>query len=187
MRRDGRRWLAALVSVILALAGVGSFAWAPSGASVEPASSRADHTYVYDLAATSTTTATTARVGMVDGYDDPAHPARAGTRRSAVSLAPKVGAASKKVAIGEDMERRVKPYAKRTGSETFEAPPGLSRDELMSANRKWINDRMDEGCLICDIGPAPGRANFPEPTSPFYRMELDEIARRGYSNYRRAR
>lgn len=53
----------------------------------------------------------------------------------------------------------------------------------MAHNRQWINERMDEGCTIIDCGPAPGRRNFPRPTSPYYQMELDEIARRNYSNY----
>ena len=44
-------------------------------------------------------------------------------------------------------------------------------------------DRMDEGCRILDCGPAPGRTNYPNPTSPYYQMELDEIFKRGYTNY----
>jgi hypothetical protein len=50
----------------------------------------------------------------------------------------------------------------------------------MPDNRRWINDRMDEGCTIFDGGAATGCANFPNPTSRFYRMERDEIARRDY-------
>jgi hypothetical protein len=42
---------------------------------------------------------------------------------------------------------------------------------------------MDEGCTIIDCGPAPGRKNYPKPTSPYYQMELDEIAGRGYGRY----
>ena len=47
----------------------------------------------------------------------------------------------------------------------------------MENNRRWLNDRMDEGCTIYTCGPAPGR---PNATSPYYQMELDEIAKRGY-------
>jgi hypothetical protein len=39
---------------------------------------------------------------------------------------------------------------------------------------------MDEGCTIYDCGPAPGRANYPNPTSEYYQMELNEIDKRGY-------
>jgi hypothetical protein len=53
----------------------------------------------------------------------------------------------------------------------------------MGHNRAWINQKMDEGCTIFDCGAAPGRANFPGPTSPYYRMELEEIARRSYPRY----
>jgi len=34
---------------------------------------------------------------------------------------------------------------------------------------------MDEGYTIVDLGPAPGRANYPYITSDFYRMELGQI------------
>lgn len=53
----------------------------------------------------------------------------------------------------------------------------------MGHNRRWTNDRMDEGCTIFDCGPAPGRTHFPNPTSRYYQMERDEIARRNYSRY----
>jgi hypothetical protein len=42
---------------------------------------------------------------------------------------------------------------------------------------------MDEGCTIYDCGPVPGRANYPNPTSEYYQMELNEIAKRGYPHY----
>lgn len=42
---------------------------------------------------------------------------------------------------------------------------------------------MDEGYQIYDIGPAKGYANYPNPTSPFYKMELSEIAYRAYARY----
>lgn len=42
---------------------------------------------------------------------------------------------------------------------------------------------MNQGRGIIDVGPAPGRANFPEVTSDFYAMERDEIMRRGYTAY----
>lgn len=42
---------------------------------------------------------------------------------------------------------------------------------------------MDEGYRILDLGPAPGRANYPGATSPYYRMELNEIRSRQYPGY----
>jgi hypothetical protein len=82
------------------------------------------------------------------------------------------------VVIGEDMGR-VKPFAKRYGYEYFDtkSPPS----QWMHENRAWIRARMDDGDTIVDIGPAPGRANYPYITSPYYAMEQAEIAGRGYS------
>ena len=90
---------------------------------------------------------------------------------------------ARKIVIGEDMAGRVIPEAKRLGADYYD-PPNLPPDQWMDANRKWINDRMDEGCTIINCGPAPGRANYPDPTSPYYQMELDEIARRNYPTTR---
>ncbi len=83
------------------------------------------------------------------------------------------------IVIGEDMEGRVIPTARRLGAEHY-TPPEAAPEEWMENNRKWINKRMDEGCTIYDCGPAHGRANYPEPTSPYYKMELGEIGKRGY-------
>jgi len=74
--------------------------------------------------------------------------------------------------IGEDMGR-VKPFAKRYGYEYFETKSSPS--QWMRENRAWIRARMDEGYTIVDLGPAPGRANYPYITSDFYRMELGQI------------
>ena len=78
------------------------------------------------------------------------------------------------------MEGRVIPKAREMGADVYD-PPTAPESEWMENNRKWINDRMDEGCTIYDCGAAPGRANYPNPTSPDYQMELDEIAKRGYT------
>jgi hypothetical protein len=83
------------------------------------------------------------------------------------------------IVIGEDMEGRVIPTARRIGADYYDPPPA-PRDRWMPNNRAWINDRMDEGCLIYNCGPAPGRANYPNPTSEYYMMQLDEIAKRDY-------
>lgn len=50
----------------------------------------------------------------------------------------------------------------------------------MQNNMDRINQVMDEGCTILDGGAAPGRENFPRPTSHYYQMELDQVESRGY-------
>ncbi len=62
---------------------------------------------------------------------------------------------ARKIVIGEDMAGRVIPEAKRLGAD-YHDPPNMPPDQWMDANRKWINDRMDEGCTIINCGPAPG-------------------------------
>jgi hypothetical protein len=89
------------------------------------------------------------------------------------------------VAIGEDMEGRVIPFAQRNGADWYKPAPDAPQTMWMENNRRWINDRMDEGCRILDCGAAPGRPNHPRATSPYYQMELDEIAKRGYPDYSR--
>jgi len=80
------------------------------------------------------------------------------------------------------MAGRVIPTAEALGADVY-SPPGALPEQWMQNNRDWINQMMDEGCTILDCGAAPGRANYPNPTSPYYQMELDEILGRGYSNY----
>jgi len=90
-------------------------------------------------------------------------------------------AGERSVAIGEDMTNRVEPFAKRIGADTYKADPSAPRETWMENNRAWIRKQMEDGCTVYDCGPAPGRANFPGPTSPYYRMELEEL--RNYPNY----
>lgn len=85
------------------------------------------------------------------------------------------------VAIGEDMTNRVEPFAKKIGADTYKADPSAPRETWMENNRSWIRKQMDDGCTIYDCGPAPGRAEYPGPTSPYYKMELDEL--HNYPNY----
>jgi hypothetical protein len=84
-------------------------------------------------------------------------------------------AGDRSVAIGEDMANRVEPFAKKIGADTYKADPTAPRETWMENNRTWIRKQMDDGCTIYDCGPAPGRANFRGPTSPYYKMELDEL------------
>lgn len=90
-------------------------------------------------------------------------------------------AGERSVAIGEDMTNRVEPFAKKIGADTYKADPSAPRERWMENNRSWIRKQVDDGCTIYDCGPAPGRANYPGPTSPYYKMELDEL--RNYPNY----
>lgn len=71
------------------------------------------------------------------------------------------------------------PTADRIGAGYYDPPPA-PRNQWMDNNRDWLNDRMDEGCTIYNCGPAPGRSNYPDATSEYYQMELDEIAKRNY-------
>jgi RHS repeat-associated protein len=86
------------------------------------------------------------------------------------------------VVIGENMDGRVIPEANKRGADYYH-PPDAPPEQWMENNEKWINDVMDEGCIIVDCGPAPGRANFPDPTSPYYKMEREQIEKRGYPHY----
>lgn len=90
-------------------------------------------------------------------------------------------AGERSIAIGEDMTNRVEPFAKKIGADTYKADPSAPREQWMENNRSWIRKQMDDGCTIYDCGPAPGRAEYPGPTSPYYKMELDEL--RDYPNY----
>lgn len=84
------------------------------------------------------------------------------------------------VVIGEDMEGRVIPYAQATGHGWYVPDSNLPPEEWMEANRQWINQKMNEGAQIINIGPSPNNPNYPDITSEYYRMERNEIAARGY-------
>jgi RHS repeat-associated protein len=98
-------------------------------------------------------------------------------------LGPRVATHQRPIVIGEAMRDRVIPAAQRTGADWYDPPTFDTTDQMMSHNRYWINEQMNQGRGIIDVGPAPGRANFPEVTSDFYAMERDEIMRRGYTAY----
>ena len=98
-------------------------------------------------------------------------------------LGPRVATHQRPIVIGEAMRDRVIPAAQRTSADWYDPPTFESTSQMMAHNRYWINEQMNQGRGIIDVGPAPGRANYPEPTSDFYAMERDEIAARGYSWY----
>ena len=73
------------------------------------------------------------------------------------------------------MENLVIPTAQDNNADYYNHPPDLPPDQWMKSNQDWINQKMDEGCTILDGGAAPGRSNFPNPTSPYYQMEQQQI------------
>ncbi len=87
------------------------------------------------------------------------------------------------VVIGEDMQGRVIPAAKSIGAEWYK-PRGKNPESWMENNRRWINKKMNEGCRVLDCGAAPGRSNYPGPTSPYYKMELNQMQKRSYPSER---
>jgi RHS repeat-associated protein len=89
------------------------------------------------------------------------------------------------IVIGEDMENRVIPTAQDNNAGYYNPPADLPPDQWMQSNQDWINQKMDEGCTILDCGAAPGRPNFPDPTSPYYQMEQQQIQQRNYPNYQK--
>jgi RHS repeat-associated protein len=90
-----------------------------------------------------------------------------------------LGGAIGAVVIGEGMDKRIRPYAISIGAGYYN-PPSAPEELWMENNRLWINEVMDQDCKILDGGPEFGRPNYPAPDSPYYIMELGEIARRGY-------
>jgi len=84
------------------------------------------------------------------------------------------------VVIGEDMNR-VRPFAKQYGYECFEtkSPPS----QWMSENRAWFRARLGEGYTIVDLGTSPTKPNYPYISSPYYRMEIEELAKQAFSNW----
>ncbi|MDW5562966.1 MAG: hypothetical protein SA339_07040 [Methanomassiliicoccus sp.] len=63
-------------------------------------------------------------------------------------------------------------------------PKKKLEEEHMEKSRLWINDMMDQGRVIKDLGPDPTRETsiYPDIISPYYRMVRSEIAARGYTN-----
>jgi hypothetical protein len=80
-----------------------------------------------------------------------------------------------KLVIGENMNDRVIPYAKTRKADWYEPKPSLTRDGALIENTQFIVQQMNQGVTIIDIGPQPGRANYPLPTSPFYTTEVIHV------------
>ncbi len=111
------------------------------------------------------------------------------TRAGATDLvAEDASAAERTVVMGRNMGGRVIPYAEKNGFDYYKGTPswiprGLQRVAPKTLNRvdmwfnkRWINNEMNAGSKIIDIGEPPGM-----PPSDFYDMELDQVD--GYWNY----
>jgi RHS repeat-associated protein len=97
-----------------------------------------------------------------------------------------IAGASKKIVIGENMER-VNSYAEKIGAETIDDwLKSTGRGWDMKANKEWINEITGKGYEVFDIGPAfPRRAKAIEqglrPDKEAYNLE--RIATKGYDKY----
>jgi RHS repeat-associated protein len=82
---------------------------------------------------------------------------------------------------GSGFEKRVERAAGRLGAAWFK-PIVLEnfvkgyQSLRMEHNRHWIVAMMADHRLIIDIGPAKGRPEYPEVSSPYYAMELEMTA-----------
>ena len=88
------------------------------------------------------------------------------------------------VVIGENM-KRVKQYAKDIGGHAYRPWKNdpFDFDVAMTRNKRWINDMMNEGREIIDIGPDFARRRIGVLPSDFYNMERSQL--KGYANYRK--
>jgi RHS repeat-associated protein len=86
------------------------------------------------------------------------------------------------VVIGEGMTERAIPFAEANGYQWYKGSPELPESEWLGHNQEWIRNRVAEGRTMIDVGPHPGRANYPLPTSDSYAMELKEMV--GYPGYK---
>jgi RHS repeat-associated protein len=90
---------------------------------------------------------------------------------------------NKVVVIGRTMTR-VKAAVKALQDEGINAKwyqawknDPFDPDLAMSRNTRWINDKMDQGYTIVDIGPDLSRS---DPVGPFYGMESKAVSGAGY-------
>ena len=81
--------------------------------------------------------------------------------------------------IGETQER-VDAYVAMYGGETMrKLPMEMPKAQKEAENLAWINQKMDMGYVIIDIGPDP-RKLWPVATGDYYMLEVDALAKRGY-------
>jgi protein tyrosine phosphatase len=85
---------------------------------------------------------------------------------------------------------RVTAYANEISADYY---GGLGRQgteaEYLADNIAFINEKMDQGLTIVDIGPSPNYKQYPNITSTYYAAEITHIANRygpmvPYEHYR---
>lgn len=77
------------------------------------------------------------------------------------------------------------PYADEIGGHAYRPWKNdpFDYNTAMRRNKRWINDMMNEGREIVDIGPDFARRRAGVSPSDFYNMERTQV--KGYSNYRK--
>jgi hypothetical protein len=90
--------------------------------------------------------------------------------------------ALKPVVIGENMKRRVEPYARRIGAETINDWLGRRKWSL-ELNEAWVREMMKQGRRVIDIGPDFARRA--EGVAPSTAYGLERRLLKGYPNYER--
>jgi len=80
--------------------------------------------------------------------------------------------------FGEGADR-VQEFAAKAGAQSYSTFVQGGSLVRMAANRAWINDVMDQGSIIIDIGRSPAATG---PLGRYYQPELEEIAARGYAH-----
>jgi hypothetical protein len=85
------------------------------------------------------------------------------------------------VIIGENMARRVIPYAERVGARYYR-PRRAAEANWKRNNRAWLLRQMRQGALIVDLGPDEKRRATRGP-SEYYEMELALIRDQQYPWY----
>jgi len=92
-------------------------------------------------------------------------------------------AGSKHVVVGENMDR-VSSVADKYGYQTIPRfSEGLTKQQRLLLNRAWINEVMNKGYIVVDIGPAKYYPNYPYISSEYYAVEEAELAGRNYSRW----
>lgn len=89
--------------------------------------------------------------------------------------------------IGENANRgRTASYAADLRAKGIQAEawsPTGPREFGYWENKAALNQYVDDGYRIVDIGPGKGNRNYPLISSDYYRMERAEIERRAYTDY----
>ena len=88
----------------------------------------------------------------------------------------------KPVVIGENMKKRVEPYARMIGAETINDWLA-GRKWTLELNAVWVQEMMEQGRRVIDIGPDFARRAKGVAPSAAYGIERRLL--KGYLNYER--